>query len=61
MHEQQKAIYRGMSMRRKLELAAEFNRAARELKAATLRTMHPEWSEEQIRRKVKEAFLYAPS
>ncbi|MFW5894264.1 MAG: hypothetical protein ACOCUY_03925 [Verrucomicrobiota bacterium] len=61
MHDQQLNIYRKMSMGCKLELAAEFNRSARELKAATLRSVHPEWTEQQIRRKVKETFLYAPS
>ncbi len=61
MHTQQKHIYRKMPMARKLEIALEFNRAARELKAATLRSLHPEWSEEQISQKVKESFLYAAS
>lgn len=54
-------IYRRMSPARKLEIAAEFQFAARELKAAVLRTQHPEWPEEKIRAKVREAFLYASS
>jgi len=52
-------IYRSMPPGRKLELAAEFNRAARELKAAALRSQYPQWSDEQVRRKVRECFLYA--
>ncbi len=56
---QQVEIYRRMPPGRKLELAAEFNRAARELKAAALRSQHPDWSDEQVRRKVRELFLYA--
>lgn len=58
---QQVRIYRSMPPARKLELAAEFNRAARELKAAALRSQHPDWSDEQVRRKVRESFLYAAS
>jgi len=33
--------------------------SARELKAAAFRARHPEWTEEEIEAKVKEAFLYA--
>jgi len=54
-------IYRAMSPGRKLELAAEFNRAARELKAAALRMRYPDWSEEQVRNRVRKIFLYAAS
>jgi len=58
---QQVQIYRRMPPERKLELAAEFSRAARELKAAALRSQHPDWPDEQVRRKVREFFLYAAS
>jgi len=58
---QQVEIYRKMPPGCKLELASEFNRAARELKAAARRSQHPGWSGEQIRRKVREFFLYAAS
>ncbi len=61
MHRVQKRIYRAMSPGRKLELAAELNRAARELKAATLRSLFPDLTEAQIKEKVREAFLYASS
>jgi hypothetical protein len=61
MHDEQKRIYRAMSPGRKLELAAQMQTSARELKAATLRSLHPDWSEETIRQRVKEAFLYAAS
>lgn len=58
---QQVNIYRRMPAARKLQIAADFNRSARELKAAALRAQHPEWSDEQVRRKVRDVFLYASS
>jgi hypothetical protein len=50
-----------MSPARKLEIASEFQAAARRLKAGGLRSLHPGWSEEQIQRNVRELFLYARS
>lgn len=61
MTPEQVNIYRHMSPARKLELAAEFNQSARALKSAALRAQHPDWSEEDIHRKVRECFLYAAS
>lgn len=61
MTPEQVKIYRAMSPARKLEIAAEFQFAARDLKAAVLRTQHPDWPEDKIRAKVREAFLYATS
>ena len=46
-------------MARKFELIGQFNQAARELKAAGLRMQHPGWSEERIKARVAELFLYA--
>jgi hypothetical protein len=59
MSPEQVEIFRKMSPAKKLELAANFWFGARELKAAGLRSMHPDWSEEQIQQKVYELFLYA--
>lgn len=59
MHPEQVKIYRAMSPARKLQLAADFNQSARNLKRAALKQFHPEWSEAQVQRKVKELFLYA--
>ena len=59
MTPEQIKIYRNMSMARKFELIGQFNQAARELKAAGLRMQHPGWSEERIKARVAELFLYA--
>jgi hypothetical protein len=61
MTPEQIRIYKAMSPAKKLELAAQFNAASRELKACALRTQHPDWSEERIRKRVRELFLYAAS
>jgi len=59
MTPEQIKIYRAMSPRDKLVLAAQFNASARDLKARGLRLLHPDWSEEEIQKKVRELFLYA--
>ena len=61
MHPQQISIFRAMSPARKLELAADFHFAARHLKSQSLKALHPDWSNERVRRKVREMFLYAAS
>ncbi len=59
MTEEQIRIFKNMSPVRKLEVCAAFGRQARALKAAGLRAQHPEWSEEDVNRKVRELILYA--
>ncbi len=50
-------ILRAMTPEQKLRAAEEMYRAALEIKAAALRAQHPDWSEEEVRRKVREIFL----
>jgi hypothetical protein len=52
-------IIRGMTPEQKLRAAQRLYDSARQLKAAALRDQHPDWSEEQIERAVRAAFLYA--
>jgi hypothetical protein len=59
MHPEQKRIYQSMTAEQKLEVSLRLYYSARELKAAGLRAQHPDWTEEQIRDKVREIFLYA--
>lgn len=54
-------ILNRMSPGKRLKLAENLYMSARELKAAGLRASHPDLSEEEIRQKVKEFFLYARS
>lgn len=61
MHPKQREIYRKMTPGEKLELAAQMWWDAKKLKAAALRAAHPDWSEEEVQKKVKEVFLYAVS
>jgi len=59
MHPEQRRIFQEMTPERKLGIAVMLYHSARELKAAALRARHPDVSEKEIQRKLKEAFLYA--
>ncbi len=59
MHPVQIEIYKKMSPEMKLKIAVQLNRSARELKAAYLRSIHPDWDEQQIQTKVVEIFRNA--
>ena len=50
-----------MTAEQKIRLAQQLWWEARKLKAAGLRSQHPNWTEEQIEAKVREIFLYAQS
>ena len=58
-HPEQKRIYQFMKPEQKLMLAENFYQYARALKAAGLRNQHPDRSGKEIRKKVREIFLYA--
>ncbi len=55
----QREIYRNMSPEQKLRIAFAMNRQARQLKAAWLAQLHPDWTASQIEQEVKRIFLYA--
>lgn len=59
VHPVQVKIFKAMSPARKLELAARFYWASRELKAQALKQQHPGWSQEQVEREVRRLFLHA--
>lgn len=52
-------ILAAMTPAQKLDAAMRLYWGARDLKAAWLRTQYPEWSEEQVQKTVRDAFLYA--
>ena len=52
------AALRRMSGAEKLRTAFGLYWEARKLKAARLRKVHPEWSEEQVQARVREIFLH---
>ena len=47
-----------MSGEQKLRSAFALYWSARDLKAAALRAQHPEWSEDEVQRQVREIFLH---
>lgn len=51
-------ILRAMTLEQKLRTATRLYWSARRLKAAALRAQHPDWTEEEIERAVREIFLY---
>jgi Ca2+-binding EF-hand superfamily protein len=52
------ATLRRMSGREKLRTAFQLYWGARKIKAARLRQMHPDWTEEQVQQRVKEIFMH---
>jgi hypothetical protein len=55
----QKQIFQSMTPEEKLRNALRLYRSAWQLKTAALRHEHPDWTEEEIQKKVRETFLYA--
>ena len=54
-------IMRGLTPAQKFKTVAEMWEMAHQIKAAGFRMQHPDWTEEEIQRAVREAFLYARS
>jgi hypothetical protein len=52
-------ILRAMTPQQKLRATAALNDLARHLKAAGLRSQHPEWTEQQVQAAAREMFLHA--
>lgn len=61
MHPVQVEIYKKMSPAKKLAIADSLYRTAWQLKTAAIKQQHPEWTEVEVRKKVREIFLYARS
>ena len=59
MHPEQIRIYQLMTPEQKLEVSLKLYHSAKALKAAGLKQQHPDWSEEEIKKKVNEIFLNA--
>jgi hypothetical protein len=59
MRSEQKRIYKSMSPDQKFALANGVYWFARRAREAWLRSRHPDWSDERIRRRVREIFVYA--
>jgi Rv0078B-related antitoxin len=61
MKTEMRQILEAMSPTQKLRAAERLYQSAWQLKAAALRAEHPDWTDEAIRRAVREIFLYARS
>jgi len=53
--------FKYMSPEKKLMLSEMLYWSARDLKKSSLKTFHPNWTEEKLEKEVKEIFLYARS
>lgn len=53
------AAYRRMSPAQKWGEFTKIQALARDLKRAGVRSLHPEWSDEQVDEEVRKIFLYA--
>ena len=54
MHSEQRRIFRAMTSEQKLRVALRLYRSARRLKAAGLRAQHPDWTEGEIKKKLRD-------
>ncbi len=54
-------ILRQMSGERRLRVAEQLYWTARKVKAAGVRSQHPDWSEEEVKAEVRRIFLHARS
>jgi len=54
-------ILKKMSPQQKLEASMNLYHSARKLKAAWLRQLHSDWSEEKVQQEVREIFVNARS
>ena len=61
MQTEEQKIVQAMSPAQKLRAAEWLYYSARQLKAAALRGQHPDWTDEAIRKAVRDIFLYARS
>jgi Rv0078B-related antitoxin len=55
----QLAVLRAMSGARRLRLAEQLYWSARKMKAAGLRSQHPDWSEAEVNDEVRRIFSHA--
>ena len=58
---EQFAIYRRMTPGRRLEVAEQLYWSARRMKAAWLKSLHPDWTEDRIEAEVTSNFSHAGS
>ena len=59
MQIEQKKSYQAMTPGQKLQVALDLYFSAIEIKTAGLKSQHPDWTDDAIRQKVREIFLYA--
>jgi hypothetical protein len=55
----QDEILRKMSLEQRLVAAMNLNNSARKLKAAWIKHLHPDWSDERVQEEVRRIFMNA--
>lgn len=53
--------FKNMTVAQKLKVAEMLYWSARDLKKASLRSIHPDWPEKKVEQVAKESFMYARS
>ena len=61
LHPEQIRALRKMPLERRAELALDFIRSMRRLKATALRAQHPDWSEQEVAAELRRLTLHARS
>ena len=61
LHPEQIKALRKMTPARRLEIGLAFIEEMRQLKAAALRLQHPDWSEEDVARALRDFILHGDS
>jgi hypothetical protein len=61
LHPEQVKAFRKMSLERRAQIALGFIRSVGRLKAAALRSQHPDWSEQEVMEALRRSILHGRS
>jgi hypothetical protein len=61
LHPEQIKAFRKMTPGRRLEIGLDFIEEMRQLKAAALRAQHPDWTEREVARALRDFILHGDS
>jgi hypothetical protein len=61
LHPEQIKVLRKMSLDRRAQIALGFIRSLGRLKAAALRSQHPDWNEQQVAEALRQSILHGRS
>lgn len=58
VHPEEIKIFRNMTPAQKVALIERYYRDAKSLKRAALKSLHPDWTDDEVEQTVKKIFLY---